>query len=275
MKKAENLRGMQEVEQRLAALAQHLQPHLRGFYLAGDTAIMFRHHHRLSTDLDFFSYRWFIRERRLTMLRQHFHIERVHQGEDNLDIFIEGVKVSLVYFPCRNIEPVKQWQGVRIASDNQLSLTNPACKQLLTHNRGCSPQGIHGKVTSHIVLGGHVHKPSTMIVGTDRLHRIPNKRRAPSNPRRPPVPFIRDQQEKSHTISQRVETKDAVDVAFLHKKYRWNIKQVEKDFEQKFEGQRFALALGALSHFDDYPDLPCWAKTHILNMVKAWRDERA
>ncbi len=188
-----------EIKAKLLTLASHVQPYLRGFYLAGGTAIMFRHKHRVSTDLDFFSYSWFNRERRLAMLRRHFSIEDVIFGEDNVDVFIEGIKVSLVYFPYKNIERVKEWEGIRMASDYDIFLN------------------------------------------------------------------------KLYAVTRRTETKDVIDVAFLYKTYRWNVEDVARDFENKFPGHRFALALGAVANFDDYPDLPEWAKKEVLKMVKSWR----
>ena len=188
------------IETELFQLALRIQPYLRGFYLAGGTAIMFRHHHRISTDLDFFSYRWFSREGRIATLRRHFNVENVYYGEDNVDVFIKGIKVSLVYFPYKNLEPLQRWQGLKLASDYDIFLN------------------------------------------------------------------------KLYAVSRRVETKDAFDVAFLYKTYRWDIKKVHKDFERKFPGHRFALALGALSAFDDYPDLPIWAKDVILRLAKSWSD---
>ncbi|NPA33861.1 MAG: hypothetical protein GXO48_02910 [Chlorobi bacterium] len=136
------------------------------------------------------------------MLRKHFAVEEIYYGEDNVDVFIEGIKVSLVYFPYKNIERVKEWRGIRMASDYDIFLN------------------------------------------------------------------------KLYAVTRRIETKDVIDVAFPYKTYKWSIKKIELDFEEKFKGHRFALALGSLANFEDYPDLPKWAEEEVLKMLKSWTHGR-
>jgi len=45
---------MKNKSENLLKLAQEIQPHFPSYYLADRTAIMLRHHHRVSVDLDFF-----------------------------------------------------------------------------------------------------------------------------------------------------------------------------------------------------------------------------
>lgn len=164
----------------LVPLAEKPQGILGGFYLAGGTAVMFRHWHRLSTDLDFFSYRWFDAGRRLHTLRNYFSIHHVSIFPDNVDFFIDNVRVSLVYFPFRNLCPLRRmWRNIRMADDYDIFLN------------------------------------------------------------------------KLYVAGRRVENKDPYDAAFLYRLYKWDIKQIQKDFEKKFPDHSFALRLGSLVHFEN------------------------
>lgn len=78
---------------------------------------MLRHRHRISLDLDFFSFRPFSFSRLTQKARRLFHVEKEDWFEDNLDLFIEGMKVSFIHFPFSNIHPVEKFHGVRLASD--------------------------------------------------------------------------------------------------------------------------------------------------------------
>lgn len=104
---------------RLGARVQAAAPH---FYLSGGTAVMFRHRHRRSDDLDFFSETEFSFRRLAHRIRRRFRVEGEVEGEDNLDLVIDGIKVSFVFFPFRNVRPVERLGGIRIASDYDIFL---------------------------------------------------------------------------------------------------------------------------------------------------------
>ncbi len=107
---------------RLKALARRVVHHVQGFYLAGGTALMFRHRHRMSTDLDFFREHPFSFRHLVYRLRRRFPIEQERQQADSLDIWIEGVRVSFVFFPFRNIDPLVEEEGIPMASDYDIYL---------------------------------------------------------------------------------------------------------------------------------------------------------
>jgi len=167
----------------LLKLARSVQPHFKRFYLAGGTAIMFGHRHRQSYDLDFFSTQTFSYNRLASKVRRIFQVENEERLEDNIDFFIEGIKVSFVFFPFENCQPVEELQGVKVASDYDLFLN------------------------------------------------------------------------KIYVAGRRIDPKDSFDVAFLYQKHSWNKAQIKVDFEAKFPDQSYEIYLGALLHFEDYPEL--------------------
>ena len=110
------------MKDKLLKLAQRIQPHFRQFYLAGGTAIMFKHNHRVSDDLDFLSERAFSVHRLIAKVRKLFPVESYEVPGDNIDFKIEGIKVSFVFFPFKNINRIERFKGVRIASDYDIFL---------------------------------------------------------------------------------------------------------------------------------------------------------
>ncbi|NPA42514.1 MAG: hypothetical protein GXO27_00585 [Chlorobi bacterium] len=106
----------------LLKLAESIHPRLKKFYLAGGTAIMFKHNHRESVDLDFFSEKHFSSHYYVRKLTEEFPVSRVRHFTDNTDLLIGGHKVSLVYFPFKNIRPLEKFEGIPIASDYDLFL---------------------------------------------------------------------------------------------------------------------------------------------------------
>ena len=107
---------------KLLKLALEVQKTFRGYTLAGGTAIMFRYNHRKSIDLDFFREKPFSFNRLSTKLRANFPPENEERGSDNLDFFIDGIKVSFVFFPFTPVQPTQKVQGVKIYSDYDLFL---------------------------------------------------------------------------------------------------------------------------------------------------------
>lgn len=180
----------------LLKLAKEIQEHFPGFYLAGGTALMLRHKHRVSIDLDFFTQRSFSFTHLAVKTRKLFHVETEERLGDNIDFFIEGKKVSFVFFPFKNSTPLVKYRGIKMASDYDIFLN------------------------------------------------------------------------KIYVAGRRVDPKDSYDAAFLYKTHKWKTDTIKKDFEKKFQGPSYEIFLGALLHFEDYPKLPKWVKSTLIELLK-------
>ncbi len=110
-----------EIE-KMKKLAKEIQRNFKNFYLAGGTAIMLKHQHRISEDMDFFSSRAFSFLRLATKLRKILKVEKEERFEDNIDFIIEGLKISFVFFPFENIKPLESFEGIKVASDYDIFL---------------------------------------------------------------------------------------------------------------------------------------------------------
>jgi len=113
---------MQKHYRKMLTLAKKLLPYLKGFYLAGGTALMLKHRHRISIDLDFFKEKPFSKHRLVKKLEEFFKVEGIELAEDNVDLFIDDIKVSFVFFPFKNIEPLDKIEGIPMASDYDIFL---------------------------------------------------------------------------------------------------------------------------------------------------------
>ena len=184
------------MKDKLLKIAKQVSPLLSKFYLAGGTAIMFKHNHRLSTDLDFFCKSWFSANYYVKKLSDKFIVSNIRYLGDNTDLFIQDVKISLVYFPFQNIKRLERFEGIKIASDYDLFLN------------------------------------------------------------------------KIYVAGRRIDIKDPFDIAFLYKKYKWDIKQVKRDFEKKFPGQSFEIYLGAVLDFDSYNELEEGVKNILTKLIE-------
>ena len=85
--------------EKLIKLGSQIHKIFRNFYLAGGTAIMLKFNHRQSRDLDFFSEKTFSFLRISQKIRRFFGVQKEERGEDNIDFYIEGIRVSFVFFP--------------------------------------------------------------------------------------------------------------------------------------------------------------------------------
>lgn len=111
------------MEQKLLDLAKKVGPLFPKFYLAGGTAIMFKYQHRRSYDLDFFNKSFFSFRHVAKKMRDNFTIaNKEKRGEDNIDLIVDNIKVSFVFFPFENTLKIEKYQGIRIASDYDLFL---------------------------------------------------------------------------------------------------------------------------------------------------------
>ncbi|MEW6094967.1 MAG: nucleotidyl transferase AbiEii/AbiGii toxin family protein [bacterium] len=99
-----------------------IQNLFKDFYLAGGTAIMFKHNHRRSMDLDFFKSNPFSFRLLSQKLRKFFLIENEEFFTDNIDFYIKGIRVSFVFFPYKNINKTENFKGLKIASDYDIFL---------------------------------------------------------------------------------------------------------------------------------------------------------
>lgn len=111
------------MEQKLLDLAKKVSAGFPKYYLAGGTAIMFKHQHRKSYDLDFFNKQRFSFKHLAKKIHDNFNItKRERHHEDNIDLIVDDIKVSFVFFPFENILKIENYQGIKIASDYDLFL---------------------------------------------------------------------------------------------------------------------------------------------------------
>lgn len=108
--------------EKLINIAKHIQGNFKNFYLSGGTAIMLKFNHRESYDLDFFSQKFFSFLRISAKFRKIYKIDREEMGVDNIDFYIEDIKVSFVFFPFENVEPLENFKGIKKASDYDIFL---------------------------------------------------------------------------------------------------------------------------------------------------------
>jgi hypothetical protein len=96
-------------------LAEDFFPKIKGFYLAGGTALALQIGHRRSVDFDLASFkpiRSFDLERKF--IAEGFKIQSVFTAtSDEFSILIEGIKITFFHFPF-SIEPKITWQAGRI-----------------------------------------------------------------------------------------------------------------------------------------------------------------
>jgi len=176
-------------------LAKTVQKYFPDFYLAGGTALVLKFGHRESVDLEFFKEKPFSFQRLALKVRNTFNIQKEEKGEDNIDFYVEGVKISFIFFPFKNIENLEVVKGIKKASDYDIFLN------------------------------------------------------------------------KIYSAGRRIEPRDPIDCAFLYKTYRWDKDKIQADFERKFPHQSYKIYLGALLHFEDYPELPKWVKEELLKLL--------
>lgn len=112
---------MERIEE-MKRIAKEIQKNFRMFYLAGGTSLMFKYNHRISEDLDFLSEKEFSFLKLSSKLRKMFNIEKEERFTDNIDFFIEGIKTSFIFFPFKNIKPLEDYYGIKIASDYDIFL---------------------------------------------------------------------------------------------------------------------------------------------------------
>lgn len=108
--------------EKLFELAKKIQNLFRDFYLAGGTALMFKFAHRESIDLDFFREKAFSFNRVSFKMRKFFNINAEERFSDNIDFYIENIRVSFVFLPFKNVLPLEKLAGIKKASDYDIFL---------------------------------------------------------------------------------------------------------------------------------------------------------
>ena len=88
----------------------------RGFYLAGGTALAIQLGHRISVDLDFFTFDDFAPQNLLISLNESLgEINVINTSRGTLNSVINGEKVSFLKYPYKNIYPPLDFRGCPIA----------------------------------------------------------------------------------------------------------------------------------------------------------------
>ncbi|MCM8776868.1 MAG: nucleotidyl transferase AbiEii/AbiGii toxin family protein [Candidatus Omnitrophica bacterium] len=103
-------------------LAIAIQKNFRDFYLAGGAVLMFKYRHRISEDLDFLTEKEFSFLILASKMRKLFKPDKEEKLTDNIDFIINGIKVSFVFFPFKNISPIENYEGIKMASDYNIFL---------------------------------------------------------------------------------------------------------------------------------------------------------
>ncbi len=101
----------EEVYKKNLTLAGKISKNFSDFYLAGGTALMLKHKHIISEELDFLKKKSFPFLRLSKKVRKLFKVEKEEIFTDNIDLWIKGVKVSFFFFPFKNIEPLENFIG--------------------------------------------------------------------------------------------------------------------------------------------------------------------
>jgi hypothetical protein len=87
--------------EKMKLLAIEIQKHFKNFYLSGGTALMIKHKHRISEDLDFFS------KKEFSFTKMDFEKKFPHQS---FEIYL-GAVFSIEDYPSKIIKEVmKEWK---------------------------------------------------------------------------------------------------------------------------------------------------------------------
>lgn len=109
----------QTVEPRTLELLKELMqiPDLEHFALVGGTNLSLRLGHRLSIDLDLFTNQVFDPQEIYNSISAVYpETILASQSKTMLFLFIEGIKIDIVYLPFPYIEPIEDKEGIRLAS---------------------------------------------------------------------------------------------------------------------------------------------------------------
>lgn len=111
------------VDQRTLAILKKLMTleELKNFHLGG-TALSLQFGHRISVDLDFFGNSKFNFADFISRAKYHFKtVEEKRKDPPIYQIFINSIKVDVVEYPYDPIEPLKEIDGIRLASPKDIA----------------------------------------------------------------------------------------------------------------------------------------------------------
>lgn len=90
------------------------EENLKGFYLAGGTALALQLGHRKSVDLDFFSQNYPAQELLLQRLNK-YKPTVIQQDKGTLDVFIDKVKISFFEYKYPLLEKTTKYKAIELA----------------------------------------------------------------------------------------------------------------------------------------------------------------
>jgi len=113
------------VEPRTLSLLKELMelPVLANFCLVGGTALSLKYGHRLSIDLDLFSYEQIDKELIEDTLRSVFSNRLVYENTKakwGIFCFIDNIKVDIVYYPHPLVDKIETIDSIRFYNDKDL-----------------------------------------------------------------------------------------------------------------------------------------------------------
>lgn len=87
------------------------------YYLGGGTALALQLGHRTSLDFDFYSQDKFDARKLLKIIKGSFEkVEVESQSEDTLLVVVDGVRLSVFYYPYPLVDDLLEWKGKKMAS---------------------------------------------------------------------------------------------------------------------------------------------------------------
>ena len=94
------------------------------FYLVGGTALALQIGHRLSIDFDFFSDKPLSRSllQKVKRVFGGYKVLVTYQSPEQLNLVINGVKITFFYYPYQNIYPLITYRQIQLATINEIAL---------------------------------------------------------------------------------------------------------------------------------------------------------
>lgn len=102
------------------AVLEKIAPIAKPFYLAGGTALALLLGHRISVDLDFFSWDTFSISLLVEQLNTLGNLKIEDQSETTFNGSLDGVKISFFYYPYPLLYPKKEYNGVFLADERDI-----------------------------------------------------------------------------------------------------------------------------------------------------------
>ena len=113
----------QPIEQKTKQVLEKIarQNFFKKFYLAGGTALAILFEHRQSIDLDWFSNKIFSNQDIKEQLKNIGNFEITKEDTNTLHCLIDEVKTSFFLYPYENIYPLKNFEGIKLADERDIS----------------------------------------------------------------------------------------------------------------------------------------------------------